>query len=111
MTFVHGFVNCQSLKLTANRGTVANTDPQILEELKCKIQEIFNEIDTFLQDKGIYTLKDWQQETRTLKQETSEYTSRIKSIKNRRVITVENRTLIEPNNESELFGLLLSIYS
>jgi len=41
MTMVHGFVNCQELKLTANRGTISNTDPKILEELKSRIQEIF----------------------------------------------------------------------
>lgn len=111
MTLVHGFLNCQSLKLTANRGTVANTDPQILEEIKVHIQEIFNEIDTFLQEKGIYTLRSWQQETRTLKQETAEFNSRVKSIKNRKVAKIKDRYYLEPQNEAELFGLFMSIYS
>jgi hypothetical protein len=99
------------LKLTANRGTVANSDTQIIEELKQRIQEIFNEIDSFLQGKGIYTLRGWQQETRTLKQETSEYNQRIKSIKNRRATLVKERILLEPVNEAELFGFFTTVYS
>lgn len=111
LTMVHGFVNCQDLKLTANRGGISNTDPQIQAELQERIQEIFNEIDTHLQDKGIYTLRNWQKETKTLKQETAEYKSRITSIKSRKKCEFNNRVYIEPQNESEVFGLFMSIYT
>jgi len=111
MTMVHGFVNCQELKLTANRGAISNTDPQIQSELKQRIQEIFDEIDTYLHEKGIYTLRGWQKEYKTLNQETAEYKRRIKSIKKRKTCDYQNRVFIEPQNEAEVFGLFMSIYS
>ncbi len=111
MTMVHAFINCQELKLTANRGTISNTDPKILEELKARIQEIFNDIDSFLHEKGIHTLRVWQKETTTLNQETAEYNRRVKSIKSRKKCVINGRTFLEPQNESELFGLFMSIYT
>lgn len=42
---LHGFVNCQSLKLTANRGDIANTDPLILDELKSAVQKFLDKVD------------------------------------------------------------------
>ena len=47
-TLLHGFINCQSLKLTANRGSIANTEPQIIEELKLKLKVMLDEIDEYL---------------------------------------------------------------
>ena len=110
-TLIHGFINCQELNLTANRGAISNTDPKIQEDLRERIQEIFNEVDTYLYKKGIYTLKDWQEERKTLEQEKAEYEKRTKSIKTRKKCQFENRVFLEPTNEAELFGLFMSIYS
>lgn len=111
MTMVHGFINCQELKLTANRGAISNTDAQIQAELKERIQEIFDEVDTFLHSKGIYTLRSWQKEHKTLKQETAEFKRRIASIQKRKTCELDGRTYLEPQNEAEVFGLFMSIYS
>jgi hypothetical protein len=111
ITMIHGFVNCQDLKLTANRGAISNTDPQILHELKERIHEIFNEIDAELQEKGIYVLRSWQKEHTTLKLESAEYKRRINSVKNRKTCTHNDRVFIEPQNEAEVFGLFMSVYS
>lgn len=111
LTMIHGFVNCQELKLTANRGAISNTDPQIQNELKGRIQDIFDEIDTFLHEKGIYTLRSWQKEHKTIKQETAEYKRRITSIKKRNTCLHNGRIFIEPQNEAEVFGLFMSIYT
>jgi hypothetical protein len=108
---LHGFVNCQSLKLTANRGDIANTDPLILEELKVSVKKLIDKVDKELNDKGIYTLREWQEEHRTLQQEKSEFERRIKNIINRRSATLEGHILIEPKNEAELFGLFMSVYT
>lgn len=108
---LHGFVNCQSLKLTANRGTIANTDPQILEELKLEVQNLIENIDNELWDNGLYTLRGWQEEDKTIKQEKGEFSRRVKSLRDRRVAHLDDRILIEPQNESELFGLFVTIYA
>ncbi len=111
MTMIHGFLNCQDLKLTANRGAISNTDPQIQNELKERVQEIFDEIDAYLHEKGIYTLRSWQKEHKTIKQETAEYKRRIASIKKRNACEHNDRVFLEPQNEAEVFGLFMSIYT
>ncbi len=66
-------------------------------------------LDTELCDNGLYTLRGWQQEERTLEQERSEFTRRIKSLKNRHVAEFNGCLLLEPSNESELFGILTTL--
>ncbi len=108
---LHGFVNCQSLKLTANRGAVANTDPQILAELQERVKEIIADIDAKLANDGLYTLRTWQAEETTLQQEKAEYSRRVKQLKTRKTAELDGQLLYEPLNESELFGLLMTVYS
>lgn len=109
LTLLHGFVNCQQLKLTANRGTVANTNPQILEELKKAVQGIVDDVDAKLHKDGIYTLRAWQEEHRTVKQEKEEYARRVKSVRTRKSAMLRGTRLLEPANESEVFGLLIRL--
>lgn len=109
LTLLHGFVNCQQLKLTANRGTVANTNPQILEELKRAVQAVVDDVDARLHKDGIYTLRAWQEEHRTVKQEKEEYSRRVKSIRTRKTAIFKETRLLEPINESEVFGLLVRL--
>lgn len=110
-TLLHGFINCQKLKLTANRGSIANTEPKVLEELKKAVQAFLDKINNDLNKGGIYTLFQWQTEERTLGQEKGDFEIRTKSLSNRKVATLEGRTLLEPQNESELFGLFTSLYA
>ncbi|MDP2897022.1 MAG: ATP-binding protein [bacterium] len=106
---LHGFVNCQHLKLTANRGDVANTDPTIYAELKDAVQELINDVDAELSKKGLYVLRDWQQESITLQQEQNDFTRRVKSLKGRPTASLDRRLLIEPRSESEFFGLFTTL--
>jgi len=108
---LHGFLNCQTLKLTANRGSIANTDPKVMTELQKTVQRLVAEVDKDLQNKGLYTLLQWQTESRTLDQEKSEFQRRTKTIEKRKTTHFEDRLFLEPQNESELFGLLIAIYS
>lgn len=108
---LHGFVNCQSLKLTANRGDIANTDPNILDELQTVIENLVLEVDTELRNQGVYTVRNWLQEETTLQQEKEEFTRRTKVIKSRWMAELEGQILLEPRNESELFGLFVAIYT
>lgn len=108
---LHGFINCQSLKLTANRGTIANTDPQILAELQDAVKELLDEVDAESNKNGLYILKDWQDEQRTVNQEGTEYNRRKISAKTRSTADYNGSLLLEPRNESELFGLFMIIHT
>jgi len=108
---LHGFINCQYLNLTANRGDIANTDPTLLDELRSEVKAIIDEVDTNLANNSIYTLRGWQEETRTIEQEQSEFSRRTKILKKRRTCRYEGKLFIEPRNESELFGLFIAVYT
>ena len=108
---IHGFVNCQSLRLTANRGTVANTDPKVLEELRAAVSKLITQVDEELRGNGLYTLRSWQDEYRTKEQEKQDFTSRIKKLKSRRVSIHEKRVLLEPGSEAEAFGLFMILHT
>jgi len=110
-TLLHGFINCQRLKLTANRGSIANTDPKVLEELKKAVQAHLDDINADLNKSGIYTLFQWQNEERTLTQERDDFLSRTKTFASRKVVLWEGQLLLEPRNESELFGIFMRIYT
>jgi hypothetical protein len=108
---LHAFVNCQKLKLTANRKSIANTDARVLEDLQKAVQRRIEEVDSYLRSKGLYTLRTWQDEARTNEQEKAEFDSRVKNLKSRRVAVLNGQRLLEPRNESELFGLFITLCS
>jgi hypothetical protein len=43
-TKLHAFLNCQALKLTANRGSVENTPAEILQDVEQVVRRIYQEI-------------------------------------------------------------------
>jgi hypothetical protein len=108
---LHGFVNCQELKLTANRGDIANTDPEVLRELQIAIGKIIEEINSDLHNCDLFTLHEWEREERTLEQEKNEFLQRVKNLKVRKTALLQERLLVEPQNEAELFGLFMTVYA
>jgi hypothetical protein len=106
---LHAFVNCQELKLTANRKSFVNTDARVLDDLRAAVKSRIEEVDSYLQSQELYTLRTWQDEERTNQQEKSEFTRRVKSLRTRRVLDLDGRRLLEPRNESELFGLFITL--
>ena len=108
---LHGFINCQSFKLTANRGNISNTDPQILDELKEEISSFIDDVDTDLKKNSLYVLRGWQEENRTIAQEKNDFESRVKRIKEKKFAIIDNQKIPEPFSESELFGVFMRVYA
>jgi hypothetical protein len=108
---LHGFINCQKFKLTANRGSISNTEPDIVNDIKSVTQSFLSEIDEDLTSKGLYSVSKWNDEEKTLEIEKAEFERREKSIRTRKVSVLNNQIFLEPQNESELFGLFTSIYA
>jgi len=42
-SYMHAFIDCDSFQLTANRGSIRNTDTEIIDAIKLKIKEILEE--------------------------------------------------------------------
>lgn len=108
---LHGFINCQKLKLTANRGSIANTNNQIINELKTEVQRIIEEIDLDLYRNDVMTLRKWREEAKTQAIEEAAFEKRRDYIKKKKCFEYKNRTFLVPRNEAELYGTFMSLYT
>lgn len=108
---LHGFVNCQKLKLTANRGTIANTNAQIITELRDAVQKIIDEINIDLYKHDVMTLRKWKEEAKTTAFEAAAFNKRKELITQKKYFTINGRTFLVPRNEAELYGIFISLYT
>lgn len=108
---LHGFINCQKLKLTANRGSIANTDLEVVQELKQEVQKILDDINVDLYKNDVLTLRKWRDEARTKNVEEAAFAKRKELITKKQYFKIENRTFLTPRNEAELYGIFISLYT
>lgn len=110
-TRFHAFVNCQDLKLTANRGSVDNTPSELLNDLRSMMREFYEEI---------IESDDWEQldwlDTQinaynTSEKEKRDFKHRIDRINRARIAEYNDVTLIEPQQESGVFTLYMQLSS
>lgn len=111
VVMLHGFINCQKLRLSANRGSVSNMNIQIVNEIKRDIEEILDEIDVDLYKNNINTLKKWQQEAKTVEVEDAAFQRRKDWIRSKDYFKIGERTMLVPRNEAELYGLFMTLYA
>ncbi len=108
---LHGFINCQKLKLTANRGTIANTNQKVIDELRMAVQKIINEIDIDLYKNEIFTLMKWKEEAKTQSFEAAAFEKRKQLVTQKQYFKIGERVFLTPRNEAELYGLFISLYT
>ena len=113
VVMLHGFINCQQLSLTANRGSVSNTNPDLLDALQGRVNKIISEINEDAYRKhGLRQLSELNEAERVANREQEEYQARIERVQNRTCYPpIDGITFYEPHNESELYGLFISYYA
>ena len=108
-TRFHAFVNCQELRLTANRGSIENTRPEVLQDLMDAVKEMYAEI---TQGKDYLDI-DWlEQEVlayNTVEKEQKEFNNRIDRVNRARVADYNGVHLVEPQQESGVFTLFMQL--
>jgi len=92
-TLLHGFINCQRLRLTANRGSVKNTSTKLLDAIRDVFALKLEEIDKDLGSSGIFSLFELQSEERTLSQEKGDFERRKKIILNKKRAEIDAMSL------------------
>lgn len=103
---LHGFINCQEFKLTANRGSVTLSNQDVMKELEHEVDKFIKEIDKDLTDQG---LKKYEEEIKAIQtlEEKNAYNQRRKNIEEKEIYKVgpnENSKIVYiPENETELF--------
>lgn len=108
-TKFHAFFNCQNFKLTANRGSVEATTPEILQDIEKKVREIYDSI----VNSEEYAILDWLQgEAKgydTVEKEKREYERRKKYALKQKVAEFKGVKLYEPQLESGVHALLMQL--
>lgn len=117
-TYMHAFVDCDAFDLTANRGSIKNSDLEIIDQVKEKITEIFNDkkMQNTLNERE--QLEGQEKTRRSIEEDSSELKERYKLSQNKRYINLPNGPKIaEPKltksgySESETFMLLMTLLS
>lgn len=111
-TKYHAFVNCQDFRLTANRGDIANTPPDLLNGIRDSVRQLFEE-----EIQGSREYQDYdeavesEEQYQTAEQERKDFQRRMKRATRKKVCDFRGVELIEPGNEMATIALFNMVYS
>jgi len=115
-TYMHAFIDCAAFELTGTRGSIKNTDLEVLQKVKDKINQIFS--DRKIQN-DLAERQEWEFQERTLRsigEDEQELKRRFKDSQGKRHIHLPNgHSLPEPTkhksgySESETLILLIQL--
>ena len=106
-TKLHAFINCQDLRLTANRGSIDNTPSEVLQDLKNEVRKIYDDIVKSDEWTAMEWLEDEASAYQTTEKEKKNFKWRIKKINRANVAEYKGVTLVEPERESGVFSIFL----
>lgn len=108
-TKLHGFVNCQGLKLTANRGSIENTPSEIIQDLSDATRDFYEEI---IQDRSwndLAWLESEVESNTTVQREKRDFERRISRVNRGRTAFYKGHVLVEPQRESGVLALFMQM--
>lgn len=109
-TKYHAFVNCQEFRLTANRGDLENTPPEIMSAVQDTVEDIFkNRIANSDKFKKYSDELEKQHQYKNEDKETEDYIRRMKSALAKKYAELDGNFLLEPRQEGGVFSLFLQV--
>ena len=108
-TKFHAFINCQDLRLTANRGSVDNTPTEILQDIKEEVRKIYDDIVKSDEWTSMEWLEDEASSYQTTEKEKRIFDWRIKKINRANVAVYKGVNLVEPERESGVFSTFIML--
>lgn len=109
-TKFHAFVNCQGFRLTANRGTVTNTAPEVLDDIRNAVTDFFrNKILSSTEYSDIEYLERDAAAYVTAEKDEHDFGRRIERLQKKRVCKYKGVELIEPDNEIGVVALVIAL--
>ena len=108
-TKFHAFINCQGLRLTANRGSIDNTPPEIIQDLWDEIRRIYDDIVKGDEWMAMEWLEEEAAGYQTTEKEKKNFEWRIKKVNRSNIAQYKGVTLVEPERESGVYSLFLII--
>jgi len=108
-TRFHAFVNCQELRLTANRGSIENTPSEVIQDIQAAVEKDYNSIISSSEWADVDYLENEAEAYNTVDKEDREYKHRIDLVKRAKIATYKGLHLVEPQKEQGVFSLFLQI--
>jgi hypothetical protein len=105
----HAFLNCQDLRLTANRGSINNTPSEVLDDLKREVQEIYEQISASDDWRQMEWLESEASAHHSTEREKKDFEDRKKRFNASTVADFKGHVLAEPKHESAVFGLVIKL--
>ena len=108
-TKMHAFINCQSLNLTANRGSIENTPTEIIQDIEDVVKNIYQEI---VQSEEWLQLDYLEEEVigfNTVEKEARNYQIRQNKVNHANICEYNGHILIEPQRESGVHSLVVQL--
>lgn len=111
-TKYHAFVNSQDFRLTANRGDIGNTPPDLLRSIESTVRQVFEEKIIGGKEYQEYEeAAEQEQQYQTAGQELKDFARRQKRAKSKRVVTYKRIDLLEPGVEMGVVALFNQMYA
>ena len=108
-TKFHAFINCQALRLTANRGSAENTPSEIMQDLQDVVRKIYEEITSGSDWDDMSWLEDEVDAYRTVEKEKAEFERRIDKINRTEVAEFNGIHLVAPRLEAGVFSIFMQL--
>lgn len=110
-TKFHAFINCQDLRLTANRGSIENTPSEVLQDLMDVVKEMYINITQSADWMDIEWLESEVTVYNTAEKERKDFEWRIDKVNRAKVADFNGIHLIEPQRESGVFTIFMQLSS
>lgn len=108
-TKLHAFINCQSLRLTANRGAIDNTPAEILQDIESVVRSMFEEITEGAEWAELSYLESEAEGFNTVEKEKKNFKLRIKKANSSNIMKYRDVILVEPQRESGVESLVVQL--
>ena len=110
-TKFHAFINCQDLRLTANRGSIENTPSEVLQDLMDVVKEMYINITQSADWMDIEWLESEVTAYNTAEKERKDFEWRIDKVNRAKVADFNGIHLIETQRESGVFTIFMQLSS
>jgi hypothetical protein len=109
-TRIHAFVNCDSLNLTANRGSVENTPQELLEDIEETVRDLYEE--RVVKDDDFTKFLDemlTEERYRHASKEAADYKRRVKRMESKQHFNINGIGFLSPHTETDLIALVSGV--
>jgi hypothetical protein len=108
-TKLHAFVNCQALKLTANRGSIENTPAEILQDIETVVRNTYEKIVESDDSLQLNYLEEEAEGYNTIEKEKKNFAIRVNKANRSNIAYYKDIVLVEPKRESGVQSLVVQL--